>query len=115
MSTMNHTRFQYSFILAPELKRSNVNLHKEQIQLMIDREKEHAGRKLGRLIVEHVGFIEQEDWDSFTNKRHVLDVVAFQTDRWGQFKRDLRDLLIDTLMKDSDIDKVKDLFDKLES
>lgn len=81
---------------------------------MISREKERAGCKLGQLIARHIGFKEQEDLDSANDKRHVLDVIAFSADEWIGFKRDLRDFLINTLMKDSDLDKVKELFNKLE-
>lgn len=115
MSTMNHTRFKYSFFVAPELKHSGVQISAPQLQLMIDREKYSAACKLGQLISEHTGFAEQDDSDSFDNKRYVLDVVAFQSDKWWKFKKELRDLLVSGLLPDKELDRVKSLFDKLEN
>lgn len=114
MSTMEHIRFQYAFVVAPELLHSNVAISKNQLQLMIDREKEHAGCKLGRLIAEHVGFDEHEDGDSFNNKRYVLDIVAFKSDKWWQFKKELRHLLVNALLHDKEIERVVELINKFE-
>lgn len=115
MPIMKHTRFQYTFIVAPELRHSNVAISANQLQLMIDREKEHAGCKLGRLIAEHIGFDEQEDDDSFNNKRYVLDVVAFKSDKWWWFKKELRHLLVNALLGDKEIERVDDLINKFEN
>lgn len=112
---MKHTRFQYAFIVAPEIKCGGFEVSKEHLNVMVRHEKDHAASKLGQLIARHIGFVEQEDLDSADSKRHVLDVIAFKTDEWMLFKRDLRDLMTNSMMKDSDIDKVINLFDKLES
>lgn len=115
MSIMEHTRFKYSFFVAPELKRSGVQVSGQQLQLMIDQQKKQAAYKLGQLISEHTGFIEQEDNDSFDNKRYVLDVVSFKSENWWQFKKELHHLLVNALLSDKDIDRVKELVNKLEN
>jgi hypothetical protein len=101
--------------VAPELKRSGVQISQQQLQLMIDQEKKHAACKLGQLISEHTGFTEQEDNESFDNKRYVLDVVAFNSEKWWQFKKELHRLLVDALLSDKEIDRVKELVSKLEN
>lgn len=115
MSTMEHTRFKFSFFVAPELKRSGVQVSEQQLRLMIDQQKKQASCKLGQLIAEHTGFTEQEDSDSFDNKRYVLDVVAFKSDKWWRFKNELQQLLINALLSDKELDRVNELITKLEN
>lgn len=112
---MEHTRFKFSFYVAPELNRSGNHIYASQLDSIIAHDKKHAACKVGQLIADHVGFNEEEDPDSLNNKRYVLDVVAFRTAAYWKFKKELRDILVNGLLPDKELDRVKSLFDNLEN